>query len=86
MKWQNKNIYTHMHTHMHTHTHTHTHTHRGPTSIEWNEMERVEPGDVVSTVHINGLKEADSHPHPQEDQVVAEQKDANEEASSKDCK
>lgn len=52
-------------------------------SVEGDEVEGVE-GDVVSGVDIDGLDEPDGHPGPEENQVVAEEKDAPHEAHTKD--
>ena len=49
-------------------------------------MERVEVGEIVATVHLNGLQETNCHPQPDHDQVVAEQQDANEEPSPQYCR
>ena len=42
-------------------------------------MERVEVGEVVATVDLNGLQETNHHPQPDEDQMVAEREHSNEE-------
>ena len=32
------------------------------TSIKWNKMENIEPGNIVATVNIDGLKQTNSDP------------------------
>ena len=48
------------------------------TCVSWDEVQRVEVGEVVATVHLNGFQEPHHHPGPDENQVVAQQQDANE--------
>lgn len=44
-------------------------------------MERVEVGEVVATVDLDGFQETNHHPQPDENQVVADHEHSNEETS-----
>ena len=48
-------------------------------------MERVEPGKVVSAVHVDRLQQSDDHPRPHQDHVVGEEEDAPEETHAERC-
>lgn len=50
-------------------------------SIEWNQMQGVQR-NVVTTVNINGFKQPESDPGPEQNHVIAEDHDANEESST----
>ena len=52
------------------------------TSISREEVERVEVREIIATVDFNGFQETHRHPQPDHDQMVAQQKNANEEPSA----
>jgi len=48
-------------------------------SIEGYEMQYIKVWHIITTVNIYCLKQPDSHPGPQNDEVVGQQEDSNEE-------
>ena len=53
------------------------------TRVARNEMERIKIGEIVAGMNFDGLQQAHEHPYPQHHHMIAEQKDANEEPSTK---
>ncbi len=56
------------------------------TCVEGQEVERVDPGQVVARVHVDGLEQPNRDPRPQEEHVVGAQRQSDEEPGSKDCR
>ena len=55
------------------------------TDISRNEVEGIEVGKVVATVHLDGLHKSHSHPQPEDRQVVAQEEDPDNKTHAKNC-
>ena len=54
------------------------------TGIARNQVEWIDPRDVVTGMDVNGFQETHQHPRPQQDQMRAESHDADEKAHAED--
>lgn len=53
-------------------------------TIEWNQMEHIQVGYIIAAVNIDGFKQSDCDPQPQDDEVVRQEQDAPEESHTQD--